>query len=250
MNNYKNKYLYYKNKYLELKEKYNFNNNMLLNINEKLTTNMDKLIIEKGVSYNSAGVIFIFNGNFVLFKSSQTDENFDFFCDVAGGGIDKDDKTLEHSASRELFEESRMMFKIDPNTLKEARDSNAFVKIPGRTIEGRRMPGQFGCYFIGIDYVEPNVYYKNKEELKQIKLPKYYYETDDLVFLPIKNMEDYFKHHKKPYQYTFIKDNQNKYKKITLLALYCMYKFLEDKMFEYPIKLQLIKNDKFLSYIG
>ena len=247
---YKNKYLYYKNKYLELKEKYNSSNNMLLNINDKLTTNMDKQLMENGVGYNSAGVIFIYNGNFILFKSSQTDENFDFFCDVAGGGIDKEDKTIEESASRELFEESRMMFKINPLTLEEAKKTNGFIKIPGRTIPGRRLPGQFACYVLGLDYIDPTVYYKNKEVLSKLKLPKYYYETDEVVYIPIETMKQYFKEHQKPYQYTFIKDNKNKYRKITLLALYSMYKILDDKIFEYPVRVQLIKNDKFLTYMG
>jgi hypothetical protein len=202
------KYIKYKKKYLELK-------------------NMDKLIFDNDIKFNSAGVIFIYNNNFVIFKSSFND-----FCDVAGGGIDMKDNTIEETASRELLEESRLLFQIKSEILKNARDNKAFVYVKGRKIHRRRKAGSFACYVIEIDKLDTLVYNKNKETLKTIKLPHYYYETEDIKLIPIDNFNNL--------------PNLN----ITKLTLSCMQKIIDDKIVPYKVNLDLIENGKFLSYIA
>ena len=201
------KYIKYKKKYLELK-------------------NIDKLIFDNDIKFNSAGVIFIYNNNFVIFKSSFND-----FCDVAGGGIDMKDNTIEETASRELLEESRFLFKIKSETLKNARDNKSFVYVKGRKIHNKRKAGKFACYVIEIDILDTLVYNKNKETLKTNKLPHYYYETENIILVPINNYNNL--------------PNLN----ITKLTLNCMQQIIDNKIIPYKINLNLIENGKFLSYI-
>ena len=209
---------------------------------------MDKIIIDSFVAYNSAGVMPIYEKNFVIFRSSQTDDNFDFQCDIAGGGIDQKDISIEETANRELFEESIKLFNFKPSTLKYARSLGSFVDIPGRTIIGKRYPGKFGCYFIKVNNFNLEDYYINKKASKKYKLPKYYYETNEIILIPINNMVEFFRNHNKPYQYTFIKDRFNKYRKITFLSLYCMYKYIEQYIFPFEVDLKKIVNNDFITY--
>lgn len=209
---------------------------------------MDKIIIDNFVAYNSAGVMPIYENNFVIFRSSRTDENFDFQCDIAGGGIDQKDISIEETANRELFEETTRLFNFKTSTLKYARSLGSFVDIPGRTIVGKRYPGKFGCYFIKLDNFKLEDYYKNKQTSKKYKLPKYYYETSEIVLIPINTMVEFFRNHNKPYQYTFIKDRFNKYKKVTLLSLYCMYKYIEQYIFPFEVDLKKIEKNGFITY--
>jgi hypothetical protein len=211
---------------------------------------MDKLIIDNFVTYNSAGVMPIYKNNFVIFRSSQTDDNFDFQCDIAGGGIDQKDISLEETANRELFEETIKLFNFKPSTLKYARSLGSFVDIPGRTIVGKRYPGKFGCYFIKLDNCSLEDYYINKKYSKKYKLPKYYNETNEIILIPINTMVEFFKNNNKPYQYAFIKDRFNKYRKITLLSLYCMYKYIEQYIFPFEIDLKKTENNGFITYNG
>jgi hypothetical protein len=187
---------------------------------------MDKLIFDNDIKFNSAGVIFIYNDNFVIFKSSFND-----FCDIAGGGIDIKDNTIEETASRELLEESRFLFKIKSETLKNARDNNAFIYVKGRKIHRKRKAGKFACYVIEIDNLDTSIYSKNKETLKINKLPRYYYETENIVLIPINN-------------YNNILDLN-----ITKLTLNCMQQIIDNKIVPYKVNLNLIENGKFSSYI-
>jgi len=223
-----------------------------INVSQKIKIISNEKILElDDKKYNSAGVLIItkYSGQecIILFKSSMFVPSGinkgKYYCDVPGGGIDLSDKSLEETASRELFEESKKLLSISHKNLKIAKDNNSFFELPGRRLSGKRKAGLFGCFVCRLGHISSKIYDKNKEILKKIKMDRVYYETSELIRIPINNIREYFDNMKlsdikKPCE---IKDINNVIQYITVLASKCLFLSC--------IKLDTIKNAiKFIDY--
>ena len=198
----------------------------------KLSSN-EKILEENDKKYNSAGVLIIskYSGQdcIILFKSSlyvpSGINKGKYYCDIPGGGIDILDSSIEDTASRELFEESKKLLLISQKNLKLAKDNNSFLELPGRRLSGKRKAGLFACFVCRLLNVKSKIYNKNKDILKKLKMSHVYYETSELIRIPINNIREYFKDIKlsdikKPCE---IKDVNNVVQYITLLASKCLF---------------------------
>jgi len=198
----------------------------------KLPSN-EKILEENDKKYNSAGVLIIskYSGQdcIILFKSSlyvpSGINKGKYYCDIPGGGVDILDSSIEDTASRELFEESKKLLLISQKNLKLAKDNNSFLELPGRRLSGKRKAGLFACFVCRLLNVKSKIYNKNKDILKKIKMSHVYYETSELIRIPINNIREYFKDIKlsdikKPCE---IKDVNNVIQYITLLASKCLF---------------------------
>lgn len=198
----------------------------------KLPSN-EKILEENDKKYNSAGVLIIskYSGQdcIILFKSSlyvpSGINKGKYYCDIPGGGIDNIDSSIEDTASRELFEESKKLLSISQKNLKLAKDNNSFLELPGRRLSGKRKAGLFACFVCRLLNVKSKIYNKNKDILKKLKMSHVYYETSELIRIPINNIRAYFKDLKlsdikKPCE---IKDVNNVVQYITLLASKCLF---------------------------
>jgi hypothetical protein len=193
----------------------------------------EKILEIDNKKYNSAGVLIVskYSGQecIILFKSSlyvsSGINKGKYYCDIPGGGIDIIDSSLEETASRELFEESKKLLLISPKNLKIMKDNNSFLELPGRRLSGKRKAGLFCCFVCKLSHINSKIYNKNKEILKKIKMDSVYYETSELIRIPINNIKEYFKDTKlsdikKPCE---IKDSNNIIQYITVLASKCLY---------------------------
>jgi hypothetical protein len=114
----------------------------------------EKILTIDDKNYNSAGVLIInkyLNKDcIVFFKSSKPIPSGvnkgKFYCDIPGGGIDIKDESLEETASRELYEESKKLLSISKNNLEMMKQNNSFFELPGRRLSGKRKVGLFGCF--------------------------------------------------------------------------------------------------------
>jgi hypothetical protein len=194
--------------------------------NEKILEINDK-------KYNSAGVLMInkYSGQecIILFKSSMYVSSGvnkgKYYCDIPGGGIDIIDSSIEETASRELFEESKKLVLISQKNLKFAKDNNSFLELPGRRLSGKRKAGLFACFVCKLSHISSKIYNKNKDILKKIKMDHVYYETNELIRIPISHIKEYFLDKKlsdikKPCE---IKDVNNVIQYITVLASKCLF---------------------------
>lgn len=193
----------------------------------------EKLILLDDKKYNSAGVLLINRYSnkdcVVLFKSAlpipSGINKGKFYCDIPGGGIDIDDETLEKTASRELFEETKKLLDIAPNKLKYLKDKDSFLELPGRRLSGKRKSGLFACYVTRLPHLSYKIYNTNKEILKKIKIDKVFYETIELIRIPISNLKEYFKDKKisEIKKQIEVKDINDNLQFITVLASKCIY---------------------------
>ena len=202
------------------------------------TKNVSKTFNEKILEvddkkYNSAGVLIIskYSGQecIILFKSSlfvpSGINKGKYYCDIPGGGIDIIDSSLEETASRELFEESKKLFSISQKNLKLAKDNESFLELPGRRLSGKRKAGLFACFVCKLPFVSTKIYNKNKDILKKIKVSHVYYETSEIIRIPISNIKEYFKDKKLSdiKKQCEIKDVNNTVQYITVLASKCIF---------------------------
>jgi hypothetical protein len=201
------------------------------NVAKLLST--EKILEIDDKKYNSAGVLIINKYSnqecIVLFKSSlyvtSGVNKGKYYCDIPGGGIDIIDSSIEETASRELFEESKKLILISQKNLKLAKDNDSFFELPGRRLSGKRKAGLFACFVCKLSHVSSKIYNKNKDILKKIKMNHVYYETSELIRIPINNIREYFKDKKlsdikKPCE---IKDTNNIVQYITVLASKCLF---------------------------
>jgi hypothetical protein len=130
------KYLHYKKKYIKLKQ-----------------NKIDRsgiILIEK--SYNNQPAIILFKG-----KS---------MCADGGGKMDKQDKSLQHTAVRELIEESANLFRLNVNMLK----SHLSYTNNNRVI-----------YFVGIDNnINISYFEDNRKLISQFDIPQSWKETTQI----------------------------------------------------------------------
>jgi 8-oxo-dGTP pyrophosphatase MutT (NUDIX family) len=212
----------------------------------------EKLILLDDKKYNSAGVLLINRYSnkdcVVLFKSAlpipSGINKGKFYCDIPGGGIDIKDDTLEQTASRELFEETKKLLDISPNKLKFIKDKDSFLELPGRRLSGKRKAGLFACYVTKLPHINSKIYNNNKEILKKIKIDKVFYETIELIRIPNANLKEYFKDKKisEIKKQIEVKDINDNLQFITVLASKCIYlainKILNEKsLIDNPEKL-------------
>ena len=205
----------------------------------------EKIIVNDEKKYNSAGVLIINKyankDCVVFFKSSRPVPSGvnkgHFYCDIPGGGIDINDNSLEETASRELFEESKKLLSISKNNLAYMKESGSFLELPGRRLSGKRKIGLFACYICKLAYVNNKIYNMNKEILKKVKLNNVYYETIDVIRFPIENIREYFKNKKLSdiKNQCEIKDSTGTVHFITLLASKCLFLALVNKIDNKPL---------------
>ena len=212
------------------KQIFSLNILILMDIQKEPT---EKLLIIEERKYNSAGVLIInkyMNKDcVVLFKSalpipSGVNKGM-FYCDIPGGGIDVKDDSLEETASRELYEESKKLLSISKTKLAEVRKNDSFFDLPGRRLSGKRKAGLFACFVCRLSNVSTKYYNLNRELLKKVKIDKVFYETIEVVKIPINNIKEYFADKKlsdikKPCE---IKDVNNVIQYITVLASKCLF---------------------------
>jgi len=193
----------------------------------------EKLILIDEKKYNSAGVLLISRYSnkdcIILFKSAlpipSGVNKGKFYCDIPGGGIDIHDNTIEETANRELFEETKKLLDISTNKLKSLKDKDSYLELPGRRLSGKRKAGLFACYVARLPHISSKIYDTNKEILKKVKIDKVFYETIELVRIPISNVKEYFKDKKlsdirKQIEVKDINDNSQF---ITVLASKCIF---------------------------
>ncbi len=87
-----------------------------------------------------------------------------------GGGIDKKDKNIFNTASRESYEESATYLNIDVNTLKKCK----YVRIKN-----------YVCFIVQINNFDIN---KGMNMLKQYKNIKHYNEMNNIKIINIKDI--------------------------------------------------------------
>ena len=160
----------------------------------KLSGGSQSVINDKGVEFNSVGLILInqYSGvdNIVLFNDMSGS-----FCDLLGGRIEESHQTIEDALSQEIFEESRKMLSIDVNILKEidAKENTGFIE--GRKDQNGKfigIPGNFKYYVAKFTDVSKSIFEKNYEEMKKRpNLPKSFNETSALIRIPFNNMYKY-----------------------------------------------------------
>lgn len=204
----------------------------------------EKLIEEDGKVYNSAGVLLISKKYgtdcVILFKSSlpipDGVNKGKFYCDIPGGGIDIKDASLEDAAKRELFEETKKLLYIPTATLKNIKDKGSFLELPGRRPH-KRKAGLFACYVARLIHVSSKIYNINKEILKKVKIDPVYYETIELVRIPIFNLKEYFANKKLSdiKKQIEVKDIDGTPQFITLLASKCIYQAINQMNFAKPL---------------
>lgn len=214
-------------------------------MNTKPVSN-EKIIELDDKKYNSAGVLIIHRFSskdcVVLFKSSMYVPSGvnkgKYYCDIPGGGIDISDNSIEDTASRELFEESKKLISISSKNLKLAKDIESFLELPGRRLSGKRKAGLFACFVCKLSNVSSRIYNKNKEILKKIKMDPIYYETIELVRIPISNIKEYFKDKKISdiKKQCEIKDINDEVQYITVLASKCLLLANQKNIYDGAIK--------------
>jgi hypothetical protein len=160
----------------------------------KLSGGKQSVIVNKGVEFNSVGLILInqYSGvdNVVLFNDISKP-----FCDLLGGRIEESHQTIEDALSQEIFEESRKMLSIDVNILKEIDAKNNTGFIEGRKDDNGNfigMPGNFKYYVAKFRDVSRAIYVENHSIMgKRKDLPKSFNETSALIRIPFDNMYKY-----------------------------------------------------------
>jgi hypothetical protein len=103
-----------------------------------------------------------------------------YYYGIAGGGINKKDKSIEDSASRELYEESCKTISISPEVLKNLKEKESYIEIIGKTLSGQRKPGLFACYICNLDIIGnclKSFYNNNKDALNDSNSDIVYNET-------------------------------------------------------------------------
>ena len=166
------------------------------NYNESI----EKVIVDNKKTYNSAGVM-IFSTNDMeelcvnLFKSAYKvtrGKNIDnYYCGIAGGGINEDDKSIASTACRELYEESCKTLLITEDTLKNLRKLNSFVEIVGKTLSGKRKAGLFACYICKLSNLASLDFHydENRDIIKNGNYNYAFNETTNLVKIPINDIK-------------------------------------------------------------
>ena len=214
-------------------------------MNTKPVSN-EKIIELDDKKYNSAGVLIIHRFSskdcVVLFKSSMYVPSGvnkgKYYCDIPGGGIDLLDNTIEDTASRELFEESKKLISISSKNLKLAKDIESFIELPGRRLSGKRKAGLFACFVCKLSNVSSKIYNKNKDILKKIKMDPVFYETIELIRIPISHIKEYFKDKKISdiKKQCEIKDINDEIQYITVQASKCLFLANEKNIYDGVIK--------------
>lgn len=215
-------------------------------MNTKPVSN-EKIIELNEKKYNSAGVLMIhkYAGQecAILFKSSMYVPSGvnkgKYYCDIPGGGIDISDNSIEEAASRELYEESKKLISISTKNLTIAKELESFLELPGRRLSGKRKAGLFACFVCKLSNVSKKIYDKNKEILKKIKMDHVYYETIELIRIPINNIKEYFKDMKMSdiKKQCEIKDNNNEIQYITLQASKCLFLAFQKNIYDLAVKI-------------
>ena len=145
----------------------------------------------KGLSYTGAGVLIVEdyytkNGTveqcIVVARNTSSGLYSDF-----GGGYSAKDKTLEQTAHKELREESRNLYNIDPKHMKY------YVDIPGQSNNGP--PASFyRAFLVKINGTSRKYFNYNKNlidtlHLRGTTVPHSWRETDDIAHIPIKYID-------------------------------------------------------------
>jgi hypothetical protein len=141
---------------------------------------------EEEIDYSGSGVLIIEdyykkNGNvepcIILVRNKASGEYTDF-----GGSYELKHGSLQETASIELREESRNLFNIDPKFMTNEIDMHAFNN------------QYYRIYLLKVNGVSRKYFLHNSKLIdslhqKGIKIPRSWRETDDIVHIPIKNID-------------------------------------------------------------
>ena len=158
---------------------------------------IEKVITENNKIYNSAGVLLLSTNEsnelcVNLFKSAykvtRGKNSGNFYCGIAGGGINEDDKSIAATACRELYEESCKTLLISEDILNSSKKLDSFVEIVGKTLSGKRKAGLFACYICKLPCLANMLefhYDSNKSIISEGNYNYAFNETTNLVKISI-----------------------------------------------------------------
>jgi hypothetical protein len=117
------------------------------------------------------------------------------------------------------------LLSISKTKLAEVRKNDSFFDLPGRRLSGKRKAGLFACFVCRLSNVSTKYYNLNRELLKKVKIDKVFYETIEVVKIPINNIKEYFADKKLSdiKKQCEIKDINDNSQNVTLLASKCLY---------------------------
>lgn len=112
-----------------------------------------------GVDFQGADVFIINNYRgvdcAVLFQSN----NGRPFLQLAGGRCENTHRSLEHTISEELYEESRKSIRISEDVFKAMTAAGSFVDYDG---DARGLPGRRRCFICRVPFISKTIYDENK----------------------------------------------------------------------------------------
>lgn len=121
-----------------------------------------------------------------------------------GGGVSDEKKSIPENASYELVEETANMIKIEKSKIEKVYETlikpeKGINKVLKRYVDTKvprksnnKEKDYYRCYFIRIDNLDLDIFYKNLDILKKNKeTPDCYLEIDELTRIPIENFENF-----------------------------------------------------------
>lgn len=158
-----------------------------------------------GVDFQGADVFIINNYGgvdcAVLFQSRN---RIGPFLQLAGGRCEDTHRSLEQTISEELYEESRKSIRITEDVFRAMTAAGSYVDYDG---DARGLPGRRRCFVCQVPYINTTIYNENKAIFDLLISPgnpaavgkpvdyyksllHKYLETDAMVRIPIKDLED------------------------------------------------------------
>lgn len=148
------------------------------------------------IKYSGAGVLLINGYDILLVK------DYNKLFNVPGGKVDQGE-SLEQSASRELYEETRTVYDINVNLIKRLQSFKIETEIPDQ---------YFKVYVFREPYI-PNTTQRFRN-IDTSRMSKHYKETSEMLRFPIIEIKKIFKNNPRP-DYLLAKvDGQLKERKI------------------------------------
>ena len=163
------------------------------------------LITVDGVAFQGADVFIINNykgvDSVVLFQSKNAKGPY---LQLAGGRCEDTHRSLEHTISEELYEESRKSIRISEEVLQAMTAAKSYVDYPG---DAMGLPGMRRCFVCQVPFISKTIYDENKAIFDLLISPgnpaaaakpaghfasllHKYLETDAMVRIPIKDLQD------------------------------------------------------------
>jgi len=158
-----------------------------------------------GVAFQGADVFIINNykgaDSTVLFQSNNAKGPY---LQLAGGRCEVSHESLEQTISEELYEESRKSIRISEDVFQAMTAAGSYVDYDG---DAMGLAGRRRCFVCLVPYISTTIYDENKKIFDLLISPgnpaaaakpvghfaallKKYLETDAMVRIPIKDLQD------------------------------------------------------------